>query len=268
MRSIASLSDLRGQVALITGGAGHVGRVVASGLAELGCTLYLLDGPGPTLDGGAKEILERHNGANVFALECDLEDEHERRRVLDVIQSETGRLDALVHCAAFVGDTKLDGWVVPFEEQGLEAVRRCLEVNLTSAFHLSQLLTPLLSARSNGRVLNVGSIYGVVGPDMTLYDGTTMGNPAAYAMSKGGLMQLTRWMAAILAPDVRVNAISLGGVFRNQPAAFVDRYVARTPMRRMATEEDFVGAVAYFCSDLSAYVTGQNLMIDGGWTAW
>lgn len=267
MRSIATLSSMQGRVALITGGAGHIGKAVAGGLAELGCTLFLLDRPGDALEMAVAQIAEQYSVA-VYPLACDLESEDERRNVLQRVTSMTGRLDVLVHCAAFVGDSKLEGWVVPFPEQGLEAVRRCLEVNLTSAFHLSQLLVPLLTANGNGCILNVGSIYGVVGPDLRLYEGTKMGNPAAYAMSKGGLVQLTHWMATVLAPDVRVNAISLGGVFRNQPEAFVERYVSRTPMGRMATEEDFIGAVAFFCSDLSAYVTGQNLMIDGGWTAW
>jgi NAD(P)-dependent dehydrogenase (short-subunit alcohol dehydrogenase family) len=108
----------------------------------------------------------------------------------------------------------------------------------------------------------------MVGPDMGVYENTTMGNPAAYATSKGGLLQLTRWLAMVLAPEVRVNAITSGGVWRNQPETFHTRYVARTPLRRMATEEDLKGAVAYLASDLSAYVTGHNLVVDGGWTVW
>jgi NAD(P)-dependent dehydrogenase (short-subunit alcohol dehydrogenase family) len=108
----------------------------------------------------------------------------------------------------------------------------------------------------------------MVGPDVGLYDGTQMGNPAAYAASKGGLLQLTRWLATVLAPGVRVNAISPGGVWRGQPEEFHQRYVARTPLRRMAREEDLKGAVAYLASDLSTYVTGHNLVVDGGWTVW
>jgi NAD(P)-dependent dehydrogenase (short-subunit alcohol dehydrogenase family) len=108
----------------------------------------------------------------------------------------------------------------------------------------------------------------MVGPDFRLYTGTPMGNPGAYAASKGGLIQISRWLATALAPGVRVNSISCGGVERQQPRAFITRYVDRTPMQRMATEEDFKGAVAYLASDLSAYVTGHNLAVDGGWTAW
>ena len=129
-------------------------------------------------------------------------------------------------------------------------------------------LAPLLKKSRGGSIINIASIYGSYGPDYQLYEGTSMGNPAAYAASKGGLLQLTRWLATTLAPNVRVNAISPGGVFRNQPENFVKRYVARTPLRRMATEEDFCGAISYLSSDLSRYVTGQNLAVDGGWGVW
>ena len=95
-----------------------------------------------------------------------------------------------------------------------------------------------------------------------------MGNPAAYGTSKGGLIQLTRWLATTIAPNVRVNSVSPGGVFANQPEAFVQRYEARTPLRRLATYDDFRGAVTYLASDMSKYVTGQNLAVDGGWGVW
>jgi len=141
-------------------------------------------------------------------------------------------------------------------------------VNLTAAFHLCQGLAPLLSYSCRGSIINIASIYGEYGPDWALYEGTTLSNPAAYGASKGGLLQLTRWLATTMAPHVRVNAISPGGISRGQPKTFVDKYEKRTPLRRMATENDFSGAVAFLASDMSAYVTGQNLSIDGGWGVW
>ena len=149
----------------------------------------------------------------------------------------------------------------------MDTWRRALEVNLTAPFALIQSCVDLLKA-SKGVVINMGSIYGVLGPDMNLYQGTSMGNPAAYAASKGGLLQLTHWLATVLAPDIRVNMISPGGIFRHQPKDFCERYIQKTPLKRMATEEDLKGAIAYFATDLSLYVTGQNLLVDGGWTAW
>jgi len=103
---------------------------------------------------------------------------------------------------------------------------------------------------------------------MNLYAGTPMGNPAAYAATKGGLLQLTQYLATVLAPKVRVNAISPGGISRGQPEAFAERYAALTPLKRMGTEEDLKGALALLVSDAGAYITGQNIMVDGGWTAW
>ena len=266
MKTIAQLSNLSGKVALITGGAGHIGRAVAGGLAELNCKLCLLDTPRSDVVAVSRNLAGRWN-TDVMPLEIDLEHEKMRATVRPSIDERFGRLDILINNAAFYSVEKLEGWVAPFEEQSLDVMRRCIEVNLIAGFHLAQTLSSLMR-NHGGSIINVSSIYGVLGPDMSLYENTDMGNPAAYGMSKGGLVQMTRWMATMLAPQVRVNCVSLGGVFRNQAGTFVDRYAARTPMKRMATEEDFIGAVAYLASDLSAYVTGQNLMIDGGWSAW
>ena len=95
-----------------------------------------------------------------------------------------------------------------------------------------------------------------------------MGNPAAYAASKGGVVQLSRWLSTTVAPDVRVNTVSPGGIRRNQPESFINKYEAKTPLGRMGTEEDFVGIIGYLASDLSSYVTGQNILVDGGWSVW
>lgn len=267
MRSLDALKNLEGRVAVVTGGAGHLGGAMADALAELGCAICLLDRPGSALRDRCDELGLRWK-VDVAGFEVDLEQENSRAAVPGLLADRFGRADILINNAAFVGDSTLRGWVVPFEEQRIDTWRRALEVNLTAAFHLSQLLSPMLKADGKGSIINVGSIYGVVGPDLRLYEGTAMGNPAAYAASKGGLVQMTRWLSSVLAPDVRVNCISPGGIARGQPAAFAERYVSRTPLRRMGTEEDFKGAVAFFASDLSAWVTGENLMVDGGWTVW
>ncbi len=266
MKTVAELANLSGKVALITGGAGHIGRAVAGGLAELNCKLCLLDTAHSDVVAVSQEVATRWS-TEVVSLEVDLENESFRATIRPFIEERFGRLDVLINNAAFYSNDKLEGWVAPFEEQNLSVMRRCIEVNLIAGFHLAQSLSSLMR-NHGGSIINVSSIYGVLGPDTSLYGGTDMGNPAAYGISKGGLVQMTRWLATMLAPQIRANCISLGGVYRNQADSFVSRYVARTPMKRMATEEDFIGAVAYLASDLSAYVTGQNLMIDGGWSAW
>jgi NAD(P)-dependent dehydrogenase (short-subunit alcohol dehydrogenase family) len=259
--------DLRGRVALVTGAAGRVGRCIAETLAELGAAIAVLDKDEEPSALVASEIGSTF-GVPTLGLSVDLVDELRVREAPRNVTAQLGRLDILVNCAAMVGTADLQGWAAPFPEQQSAPWRQALETNLTAPFLLTQASAEALSASGNGAVVNISSIYGLVGPDMRLYEGTRMGNPAAYAASKGGLIQITRWLATALAPRVRVNAISLGGIERNQEEAFRDRYAERTPLRRMATEADVKGAAAYLATDLSRYVTGHNLIVDGGWTAW
>lgn len=265
--SLADLMDLTGRVAVVTGGGGHIGGAMCDALAELGASVVVLDVAAEAC-ARTVERLKQVREARAIELVADLTDEDETRSVCGRVLREFGRLDVLVNCAAFVGTSDLSGWVTGFQQQTSEAWRQALELNLTIPFVLTQSCADALARSGNGSVINVSSTYGLVGPDMRLYEGTSMGNPAAYGVSKGGLLQLTRWLASVLAPDVRVNSITPGGVLRGQHPSFVSRYVDRTPLGRMATEEDFKGAIAYLASDLSAYVAGQNLVVDGGWTTW
>ena len=267
MKSLQELMNLRGRVALITGGGGHIGAAACEALAEIGASIVVLDLAEEACANVARHIYKTY-GVEVLPLVVDLLDEKTVYSVPEMVLGHFGRLDILVNSAALVGTSTLKGWTTPFIEQSAYTWRLALEVNLTAPFVLTQLCAKALAASGHGSVINMSSIYGIVGPDMRLYENTTMGNPAAYAASKGGLLQLTRWLATVLAPNVRVNAITAGGVWRNQSETFHKRYIARTPLKRMATEEDFKGAVAYLASDLSAYVTGHNLVVDGGWTVW
>lgn len=267
MKSIDSLMRLDGRVALITGGAGHLGRAMSLALAELGAAIAILDIDQAEGEAAAERLRADH-GVPSTVLAIDLMDEEQVRAVPGAVIERLGRLDILVNNAALVGTSQLAGWAVPFAEQNAATWRMALEVNLTAPFVLTQACREALVASGHGSVVNIGSVYGMSAPVTSLYAGTSLGNPAAYAASKGGLLQLTRWLATVLAPSVRVNAISVGGVWRNQPEEFVSRYVERTPLGRMATEEDLKGAIAYLASDLSAYVTGHNLVVDGGWTTW
>jgi NAD(P)-dependent dehydrogenase (short-subunit alcohol dehydrogenase family) len=262
--TIRELSNLSGRRALITGATGGLGRVFADTLAELGADLILVDLPGSNFQ-ILNEDLNKRWGIRVENHICDLEDQNQRTELIKKLRHSGLGLNILINNAAFVGTSDLPGWGVPFENQSIDTWRRALEVNLTAVFDLSKGLFPLLRASKTGSIVNIASIYGVFGPDWSLYEGTSMSNPAAYAASKGGLIQLTRWLATTISPDVRVNAISPGGIFRNQPEEFVKRYQAKTPLGRMGNEEDFRGAIAYLTSDLSRYVTGANMVIDGGW---
>lgn len=267
MITIKELINLKGRRALITGAMGGLGKVMADTLAELGADLVLVDRPQSDFESLA-ETLTRRWGVKIQYMDCDLEQQEQRTELIEQLKNSGEGLNILINNAAFVGASELQGWAVPFEEQTIDTWRRALEVNLTAIFDLCQGLTPILKVSEGSSIINIASIYGVYGPDWSLYDGTSMSNPAAYGASKGGLIQLTRWLATTIKPNVRVNAISPGGVFRNQSEEFVQRYEARTPLSRMATEDDFKGAIAYLASDLSKYVTGQNLAVDGGWGTW
>lgn len=267
MKTIAELMNMKGRRALITGATGGIGRVIAQTLAELGADLIMVDRPSSDYELLIEEI-KQISPVVAITIDCDLELQADRTQLIEQVLNDGLGLDVLVNNAAFVGTSGLQGWVTPFEQQSVETWRRALEVNLTAIFDLAKGLSPVLKKSGHGSIINVASIYASLGPDYSLYEGTAMGNPAAYAASKGGLVQLTRWLATTLAPDVRVNTISPGGVFRNQPDVFVKRYEARTPLGRMAVEDDFKGAVAYLASDLSAYVTGVNQAVDGGWSVW
>jgi NAD(P)-dependent dehydrogenase (short-subunit alcohol dehydrogenase family) len=259
--------NLKGRRALITGATGGLGKVMADTLAELGADLVLVDRPGSDFQ-SLSETLSQRWGSRIQHCHCDLELQDERSELVNWLKGSGEGINILINNAAFVGASELQGWAVPFEEQTIETWRRALEVNLTAVFDMCQGLAPMLKEAEGASIINITSIYGEYGPDWRLYEGTNMSNPAAYGASKGGLNQLTRWLATTVAPKVRVNAISPGGVFRNQPEKFVAKYEARTPIGRMATEDDFRGVIAYLATDLSQYVTGQCLAVDGGWGVW
>jgi len=267
MTTIKELMNLKGRRALITGATGELGKVMADTLAELGADLVLVDRPDSDFQVLTKTLHKRW-GVNIQYRHCDLEHQEQRSSLLNWLMSTGDGLNILINNAAFVGTSALQGWAVPFENQSIDTWRRALEVNLIAVFDLCKGLAPMLRSAEGASIINTASIYGVYGPDWKMYEGTNMSNPAAYGASKGGLIQFTRWLATTIAPHVRANAISPGGVFRNQQEAFVLRYEARTPLKRMATEDDLRGAIAYLASDLSKYVTGQNLVVDGGWGVW
>ena len=263
--TIQDLMNLNGRLALITGAIGSLGSVMAETLAELGADIILVDRPGSDFKSLSNSLNTRW-GVKVWSYHCDLENNKQRIKLLETIKNEHKTLNILVNNAAFVGTSDLKGWSTKFEDQTVETWRRAIEVNLTAPFHLCQGLAPILRESAGASIINIGSIYGQAAPDWRLYDDTDMSNPAAYGASKGGLIQLTRWLSSTLAPTIRVNAISPGGIFRDQPQIFVKRYEEKTPLARMATEEDFQGAIAYLASDLSKYMNGQVMTVDGGWS--
>jgi len=266
MKTIRELMDLSGRVAVITGGAGRLGQAFGETLAELGATVVLFDIAGEKAVASASELQSRFR-ATVSGLAVDVTSESEVNDAVAAVRRDHGRIDILVNNAAYApSGLPADG--LELAEQSLEQWDAQTNVLVRSTFLVTRACTEALAASPFASVVNIASIYGLVGPVRSLYEGTTMGNPAYYAAAKGGVVQLTRYLATLLAPRVRVNCIAPGGILTDQPEVFRERYHARTPLGRMAAPEDVKGALAYLASDLAAYTTGQILAVDGGWTAW
>jgi NAD(P)-dependent dehydrogenase (short-subunit alcohol dehydrogenase family) len=266
LKPLKELMDLRGRVALVTGGAGYLGYAFCEALAELGAEVCILDVSAERSNLRIKELSQLFK-VRFSAVSADIAREEHVSRAIEQALAVHGRLDVLVNNAAYPPSSlPEDGRLLG--QQSVAQWQANLDVMLTGTFLVSRACAPHLAASQHGSIVNISSIYGLVGPDMGLYAGTDMQNPAFYAAAKGGIVQLTRYLATSLAPFVRVNCLAPGGILRDQPESFLQRYLARTPLGRMATEEDLKGALAFLASDLSAYVTGQVLAVDGGWTAW
>lgn len=266
-RPLTDLMSLKGRVAMVTGGAGPLGSVLSATLAELGARVVVVDRH-EEASKAAAATLDQVSAGPHLGIGIDLMEAGAAEQVVAEVERWAGGLGIIVNNAAFTGTSGVPGYAVPFEDQSDEAFLAASRLNLQAPFSLVRTALPLLRASGHGSVVNITSMYGLVGPNMRLYDGTTMGNPAAYGATKGGLTNLTRYLATVLAPDVRVNAVAPGGIARGQDEQFIQRYEALTPLGRMGTEDDLRGAVAWLAGDASAYVTGQSVAVDGGWTAW
>lgn len=242
---------------LVTGAAGAVGTLLCQALVELGVRVVATDSRGQA--GPRKH-------SDFSWIDANLESEKDRDRLVAAVRNTSRESLGIVHVASFVGDTTASGWIGELKNQSTETWRRAIEVGLTAPFAITRDLSDVLRQSPGSAIVNVSSIYSSLGPDWSLYEGTEMGNPAAYGVAKAGLEQLTRWLATSLSPNVRVNAVSPGGLKRNQPPDFASRYEAKTLLRRMGSEADVVNAILFLLSEKSAYVTGQVLVVDGGYS--
>lgn len=251
---------------LVAGATGRIGRAVCQECARLGARIVAIDLAEDAL-AELETILPHSSVGTHFFKSLDLTDEAQVRSLKQILDQQDLYIDGLVHSIGLTSHSQIDGYVAPFEKQTLAAWNAALSVNLGSAFTLAQVFGPSLKKAKDASAVFISSIYGSRAPDFSLYEGTSMGNPIAYGASKGGLNQLVSYLASIWAPNVRVNAISPGGIFDGQPQSFVKQYESRCLLKRMAHPEDIAPPVTFLLSDAARYITGQNIFVDGGWTA-
>jgi 2-deoxy-D-gluconate 3-dehydrogenase len=262
-------------VYIVTGGAGLLGREYGQALVEAGAHVVLGDIDESAVRSAADALTGRAGTAVGSVLDVTSEDSVDAlvARTLDIF----GRIDGLVNNAAL--DPKLDRaraseLAVTFEDYPLELWNRALAVNLTGMFLCARAVAPTLLAQRQGAIVNVSSTYGLVGPDQRLYEPERPGaprsfKPVTYSVTKSGVLGLTRYLATYWGgTGIRVNTLTPGGVRNDQSETFVERYASRTPLGRMAERDEYSGALLFLLSDASSYMTGSNLVVDGGWTAW
>ena len=241
---------LEKKIIIITGGNGLLGSAIIEKLIADGAFVINLD-------------INHKTNESLSNIECDITNQESVDNSLNLIINKYKKIDGLVNNAY----PRTQDWGSKFENIKLDSWKKNIDWQLNSYFYMSQQVAIQMGKQKNGSIINMASMYGVVAPDFTVYDGTNMTMPAAYSAIKGGLVNLTRYIAAYFgAQQVRVNTISPGGIFDNQNVTFVQNYEKKVPMRRMGTPEDIAPSVSFFLSDDSKYITGQNLIIDGGWT--
>ena len=250
--------SLAQKVALVTGGAGRYGRQIVEAVAEAGAKTFMASRKLKKLEAQAETF--RRAGLDVTALQYDQGNEDSMKALLETLIKRAGRVDILVNNAKL---NAMEDWSSPTED-----FERSMKVNATGLFVMTRLFGEHMAERGSGSIINIGSIQGMVGPDYALYEGLGWGMDPDYWFHKGGMLNLTRYVASKLGPrGVRVNTISPGGLYNNQDERFLNRYNDRTFLSRMANDTDLKGAIVFLASEASAYVTGANFIVDGGYTA-
>ena len=244
------MSRLKDKIILITGGNGLLGKEIILKLSLEGAFCINAD-------------VNHETSEDLSRIQCDITSCADIDSKLSFILAKYGRIDGLVNNAY----PRSSDWGLKFEDIPYSSWQQNVDVQLNSYFYLSQQVSKQMVLKGNGSIINMASVYGMVGPDFGVYKGTNMTMPAAYSVIKGGLINFTRYLASYLGQhNIRVNAVSPGGVFNSQNPVFVQNYNERVPMRRMGTAEDIAPLVVFLLSDEAKYITGQNIAVDGGWT--
>ncbi|MCT7958215.1 SDR family oxidoreductase [Laspinema palackyanum] len=271
--SYRSLFDLTGQVAVVTGGAGILGQHFCAGLAESGAKVAVVDLQEAKAIELAKKIRDDYSN-QAIGIGCDVSKSESVQAMVEQVISEFGEINILHNNAAGKSED-LNAFFASFEDYSLEQWRQIMSVNLDGMFLVAQAIgKQMVTQGKGGSIIQTASIYGVIAPDRRIYDGSfylgrQIDSPAVYSASKSGVIGLTKYLAAYWADQkIRVNTLTPGGVESGQNSEFKQKYSARVPLARMAKPTEMVGALLYLASKASSYVTGQNIIVDGGLTTW
>ena len=266
--------DLSGRTAVVTGAGGILGRGFCEILAAHGAAVAVVDIDEEAGQAAAAEIGKRVPGARLLVLACDVSDPASVEAMTRAVVDHFGRIDIL-HNNAATKTRDLKQFFSPFEDYALDVWREVIAVNLDGMFLMAQAVgRQMLAQQTGGSVIQTASVYGVVAPDPRIYEGSEylggpINTPAAYSASKAAIIGLTRHLAAHWGPKgIRVNTLTPGGVESGQNDAFRSNYSARVPLGRMARASELQAALLFLASDASSYMTGQNLVVDGGLTCW
>lgn len=252
-KDLFSCSD---KVAVVTGGCGLIGKEIAAGLCYFGANVYIADTDKEAGIRISKQLKVRY-------IYLDITSEDSVNKAFNKICKDNSTIDILVNCAY----PKTKDWGSKLEQVSLKSWNENINSHLGGYFLSCKAAAQIMKRQKNGSIINLASIYGVTAPDFKIYRGTRMTVPVAYSVIKSGIIAFSKYLATYYAKDsIRVNVVSPGGVFNYQRPAFVKKYSANTPLGIMTKPEDIVGAVIYLASSASKYVTGVNLLVDGGWT--
>jgi len=272
-RHLTRLFDLTGKVALVTGGTGIQGPRIARGLAAHGADVAVTDLDQAATDALAA-VIAKDYGVRAVGVACDVGDPAAVNTMVERVVGELGGLHVLHNSAASKTNNPRD-YFKPLEDFEFRVWRDIMRVNIDGMFLVAQAVgRRMVQQGKGGSIIQTASTYGLVGPDFRIYEGSeymghTITTPAAYAASKGAVVALTRYLATYWGgKGIRVNTLVPGGIESGQNETFQRNYGARVPLGRMAHVDEMVGAVVYLASDAASYVTGQMLVVDGGWTAW
>ncbi|TKJ17322.1 short-chain dehydrogenase [Candidatus Woesearchaeota archaeon B3_Woes] len=246
------------KVVIITGGAGQLGSSICCHFDELNNKVFMAD-----LDENiCKKRISKLGLKNTFPLELDVTNIKSIESAFKKIINKFGRIDILVNNAGISAFTS-------FEKRTFEEFDKVMKVNLYGTFFCSQRALYYMEKQKKGCIVNIGSVYGVKSPDPRIYGNSGRNSPEVYGASKAGVIQMTRYLAVhVKCKKIRINCVSPGGIFNNQDKKFVKNYINKTPMKKMANEDEIAKTIVFLCSDNSSYITGQNIIADGGFTIW